>query len=99
MQYIQKKSLPISLGTDYEIVSQETLDPVKLSDHIFYWLDKVKAYTTKLGYEKYERCIQDIVTKGNSSVRQRNVFERTGEVYEVTAHNIKEFNLGEPIWS
>lgn len=95
----ENKWRAIRFGTNAEIVSHETLERIKLSDHIFYWLDKVSSNTQKLGYEKYVQCIEDIVTKGNSSTRQRRVFENTGEVSEVTAHNIKEFNLGEPVWS
>jgi carboxylate-amine ligase len=95
----ENKWRAIRYGTDAEIVRHETLKTIKLSDHIFYWLEKLHPYTVKLGYEKYSKCIENIVSQGNSSSRQRKVYERTGEVSEVTAHNIKEFNLGEPIWS
>lgn len=95
----ENKWRAIRFGTDAEIVSHETLERIKLSDHIFYWLEKLNSYTVKLGYEKYVQCIEDIVTKGNSSARQRRIFESSGDVAAVTAHNIKEFNLGKPIWS
>jgi len=94
----ENKWRAIRYGTDAEIVSHETLDSIKLSDHILNWLDKLNPYIVKLGYKSYAKCIEDILLKGNSATRQRRIYQDTGDVMEVVRHNIDEFQRGEPIW-
>ncbi len=94
----ENKWRAIRYGTDAEIISHETLDRIKIADHIFYWLEKLNPYIVKLGYEKYAKCIQDIILKGNSSTRQRRVYKSREDVFDVIRHNIAEFKQGEPIW-
>lgn len=95
----ENKWRAIRYGTEAEIVRQEDLACIKLSDSIFYWLEKLSPYTQMLGYEKYVECLGDIVRKGNSAARQRKVMEQEGDLFAVIRHNIAEFEQGHPIWS
>ncbi len=95
----ENKWRAIRYGTEAEIVRQEDLECIKLSDSIFYWLEKLESYAQRLGYEKYIECLGDIVRKGNSAARQRKVMENEGDLFAVIRHNIEEFEKGSPIWS
>lgn len=95
----ENKWRAIRSGTEAEIISHETLECLKLSDHIYYWLEKLNPYIVTLGYERYATCIADILRYGNSAKRQCKVFNRAHEINDVIQHNIKEFEKGEPIWS
>lgn len=94
----ENKWRAIRYGTDAEIVRQEDLECISLSDSISYWLEKLGPYVKKLGYEKYIQCLNDILDKGNSAARQRKVMDSTGDLFAVVRHNIAEFENGKPIW-
>jgi carboxylate-amine ligase len=95
----ENKWRAIRYGLEAAIISYKTLDTIRLCDQINYWLVKVKPYIQKLGYQKYEDCIRNILEKGNSSSRQRNIMKQTGILMDVVRHNILEFERGEPIWN
>jgi len=95
----ENKWRAIRYGMHAEIISHETLDTFKLSEHLRLWLDKLQPYIRSLGYEQYQDCLEQIITKGNSASRQRNIFNDSGDVFDVIRHNIAEFERGEPIWS
>ncbi len=94
----ENKWRAIRYGTQAHMINHETLEPVLLSDHILQWIEKLKPYTLALGYERYILCIQDILLKGNSTARQRSIYEASADVFDVVRHNIDEFERGEPIW-
>jgi carboxylate-amine ligase len=95
----ENKWRALRYGIDAEIISHETLETIKLSEHIKFWLEKLDPYFVKLGYEKYATCLKEIVLRGNSAERQRKVMTETDDIYEVIKHNIAEFDRGQPIWS
>ena len=95
----ENKWRSLRFGMEAEIISHETLETIKLSEHILYWIEKLEPYFIKLGYEKYKTCLQEIVKYGNSATRQRNVMDMTGDIQDVIRHNVREFELGKPIWS
>ena len=70
-----------------------------LKDDITDWLTKLESYTEKLGYQEYVQTIRDIITHGNSSTRQRKVFESTGDLKAVVRHNAAEFAARKPIFT
>lgn len=94
----ENKWRSIRYGIDADIISYETYTEHKLSDNIYYWLDKLTPYVSKLKYEKYVACIHDMVEKGNSSSRQREVMRKTGDIMEVVRFNVQELECGKPIW-
>jgi glutamate---cysteine ligase / carboxylate-amine ligase len=94
----ENKWRALRYGIDAEIISHESLETIKLSAHITDWLEKLDPYFVKLGYEKYAKCLKEIVLMGNSAARQRKVMTETDDIYEVIKHNIAEFNREEPLW-
>ena len=51
-----------------------------------------------LGYESYIATLRQILAEGNSSMRQRAVFTRTGSLHQVVQQNIAEFRARAPLW-
>jgi carboxylate-amine ligase len=94
----ENKWRAIRFGTEAEIISQETFEKIKLSDQLFFWLDRLQPYAQNLGYEKYIMCLGDIIVKGNSTTRQRKVMAETQDIMQVVRHNIHEFEKREPYW-
>jgi carboxylate-amine ligase len=94
----ENKWRAIRFGTEAEIISQETFEKIKLSDQLFFWLDRLQPYAQNLGYEKYIMCLGDIIVKGNSTTRQRKVMAETQDIMQVVRHNIHEFEKREPGW-
>lgn len=94
----ENKWRAIRYGTKAQIIRHQTLEVSSLSDNIEMWMNRVRPYIQKLGYEKYAECIQTIFQYGNSSVRQRRVMEKTQDIRAVIQHNVREFDNGEPIW-
>lgn len=94
----ENKWRTIRHGTSANLIDHKTLETYKLSDRIMHWLELLDPYIEKLGYQKYASCVKDILQKGNSSERQRRVMARHNDIRQVVEFNIKEFELGQPIW-
>ncbi len=94
----ENKWRAIRYGTEAEIIRHQTLEVVSLSDHIHMWIDRMRPYIRKSGYEKYVEFIQTVLERGNSSARQRRVMAKTNDIRKVIEHNVREFDKGEPIW-
>lgn len=94
----ENKWRAIRFGVDAEIIKETTLEMVSIKEDIYRIIDEMTPYIDELGYQKYMNCVQDILEKGNSSVRQRKVMESSGNINDVIFHNIKEFGLGCPVW-
>ena len=62
------------------------------------WIKSIGPYLKELKYGEYIAVINEIIEKGNSSERQYKIFESSKDLKEVIRHNVKEFELGEPIW-
>ena len=95
----ENKWRAIRFGMDAEIISHETLRLKKLSKSILYWVDRLKPYSDKLGYQDFMQCIVKIVRNGNSSTRQRNVMKYFNDIHRVVESNVLEFESGEPRWN
>ena len=95
----ENKWRAIRHGLNADIISHESLRNKSLSDNIHFWLDRLQPYSDKLGYHKYMTCLRDVLEKGNSSSRQRNVMKYYNDIQQVVKSNVNEFDAGEPIWS
>lgn len=100
MQWVMRENKwrAIRYGIQAEIINHKTFELKKLSDSIHFWLEHLAPYAQKLGYEPYMQCISDIVEKGNSASRQRAIMLHSGDIHDVVTFNIREFELGQPIW-
>lgn len=93
----ENKWRAIRHGLEAEIITNP-LNPSKyLRNDIIEWTNKLKPYAKKLGYENYLEDILKICRHGNSSDRQRRIFEKTGSLIEVVKYNIAEFNNKAPL--
>jgi carboxylate-amine ligase len=94
----ENKWRTIRYGLDAQVISQKTLESKPLRVDLEQWLEKLSPYIARLEYETQEENIRNIIAKGNSSLRQRKVFEREGDLNAVVSHIIREFEEMEPIW-
>jgi carboxylate-amine ligase len=85
-------------GLDAELVSN-TPGGVRIYQDIEQWIERLSDYTENLHYQPYIATIRDILAYGNSSTRQRNIFNATNSLEEVVKYNIKEFIAGARLWS
>lgn len=63
------------------------------------WIVKLTPLAEQLGYERYLETIKNICRYGNSSIRQRAVYERTQSLQEVVRFNTSEFLERSPNWN
>lgn len=85
-------------GLDAQLVISLDGNTRSVRDDIELWLGKVAGYAESLGYVAYMETIKDILAKGNSSQRQRIIYEDTGSLKKVVKHNIEEFTQRKPLW-
>lgn len=85
-------------GLEAEMVVNSDGDTKAIKDEIEEWILKTAPYAEKLGYTKYVSMLRDILNKGNSSSRQREVFAKTGSLQAVARHNAEEHAKRTPIW-
>lgn len=64
---------------------------------ILEWLEKLAPYEKQLGYQKYVNALRNIVEKGSSSSRQRNVYAKTNSLADVVKFNVEEFYCRKPL--
>jgi carboxylate-amine ligase len=62
------------------------------------WLEKLKPYASKLGYNRYLTNLREIMKNGSSSERQRLRFAKTKRLEDVVELNIEELRHGMPRW-
>jgi carboxylate-amine ligase len=85
-------------GLKADLISNTEGETKPIAEEIEEWLVKTADYAESLGYAKYVEHLRDILSKGNSTDRQREVFTKTGSLKEVVRHNVQEFNNRSPIW-
>lgn len=85
-------------GLDAELVLNMQGETKPIRKDIEDWLHKTAKYRETLDYGKYIQTLRQILANGNSSHRQRRVFEETGSLQTVVRHNIDEFESRHPIW-
>lgn len=69
----------------------------RVDDDIREWLDKLAPYIQALGYQPYVDALLAILQHGNSSQRQRAVYQATGSLEAVVRHNVAEFKARRPV--
>lgn len=69
----------------------------RVDDDIREWLDKLAPYIQTLGYQPYVDTLLAILQHGNSSQRQRAVYQATGSLEAVVRHNVAEFKARRPV--
>lgn len=94
----ENKWRAIRYGLDAKIIRHSSLDEESLRDNFAAWLDRLAPYVTRMQYEPYVATIREILEKGNSASRQRQVFKKSGKLMDTVAHNVREFEAGHPVW-
>jgi len=85
-------------GLSADIVVSLDGETRPVSQHIAEWLEKLRPLAQKLGYQRHVEVLRDILERGNSSSRQRKVFDRFQTLEQVVAFNVCEFNARAPLW-
>ena len=85
-------------GLDAEIVINNDGETKPIKEDIFQWIERLQPFYKKFGYRQYQATLVAMLEKGNSSSRQRRVFQATGSLKEVYAHCIEEQCHGSPLW-
>jgi carboxylate-amine ligase len=88
----------IRYGLDAELVMNTGGKTRLLRDDISEWVERLIPYAEKLGYQSYMNALLTMVEHGNSSTRQRRVFEQTGSLEEVVRFNSEEYRRQAPLW-
>ncbi len=86
-------------GLEARLVKSLDGDTKMVRDDIGEWLEKLAPYIEKLGYGKYVETIRNIMSNGNSSARQRAIYEKTASLEEVSKFNTEEFFARSPLWA
>lgn len=85
-------------GLDADLIVNHKGKTSKLREEIRKWITTLRSYTSRLRYESYIATVEDVLARGNSASRQVQVFETTRSLEDVVRHNVKEFEMLEPIW-
>lgn len=85
-------------GVRAELVVTGNGDTKNLVRDINDWLVKLQPYITELQYEPYMVTLRQILMRGNSAERQRQIYSATHDFKEVVAFNMREFAAGAPLW-
>lgn len=93
----ENKWRAIRYGLDADLVTLEG-KPRPLRDDLNDWLTQLQPLAEKLGYQVYMERLAQIIARGNSSQRQRAVYQRTGSLEAVVMHNVAEFEAQRPLW-
>jgi carboxylate-amine ligase len=94
----ENKWRAIRYGLNGEMIHPSSKQTFVMQENISHWLGKLEPYSKAYKYENYLKTLQDILEKGNSSVRQLAVYEKTKDLHEVTMHNVLEFERNMPGW-
>lgn len=90
----ENKWRSIRYGLKAEIIKSHTKKLIPVSEDIQFWLQELKPYSEKLGYQAYMKDVQQIVDHGNSSERQHALFIEGNDLHRVTQFNVMEFERG-----
>ncbi len=94
----ENKWRSIRYGLDAELVMNTEGKLKLLRDDVEEWVVKLLPYAERLGYQNYLSNLLSIVERGNSSARQRAVFQKTQSLEEVVKFNMAECARQVPIW-
>ena len=86
-------------GLDANLVASLDGATKLVREDIVEWIEKLNPYTERLGYQPYVESLKSILLHGNSTDRQRRVFERTGgSLIDVVKHNVAEHRNRKPLF-
>lgn len=85
-------------GLDAELVMNVDGKTKPVKQDLKEWIEKLKYNAQQLGYLKYFEDLLEIIEKGNSSSRQRAIFQKNNSLEDVVKHNVAEFIDQYPRW-
>ena len=85
----------MSNGLDCDIINIDG-NTKPLKDDLLEWCDRLKPYFKQLNYHQYLEQFYQILQFGNSSTRQKKVYQKTGSFEQVVKHNVEEFKIQKP---
>jgi glutamate---cysteine ligase / carboxylate-amine ligase len=97
--YRENKWRAIRYGLEASIITSRTGQTELLQEDLERWMVKLQPYIHAMKYDRYVDIIPQVIAKGNSSQRQRKVYNESGDLIAVILHNIMEFEQGQPIWN
>jgi carboxylate-amine ligase len=83
-------------GLEAEIIRDEEGNVMSLRRSISDIVDRLAPTAERLGCLKELRGIDDILERGTSSTRQREVYRETGDLSRVVDHLVHELQSGKP---
>lgn len=95
----ENKWRAIRHGLNGEMIHPTGRKTFVIKENIAHWLEKLEPYCKIYKYENSMRTLNEILTQGNSSIRQLDVFHRTNDLHEVVKHNVTEFETNKPKWN
>ena len=94
----ENKWRAVRFGLDAKLVTHLDGSVKPLREDVLDWCQRIAGNVAALGYEPYFATLRQILADGNSSMRQRAVFARTGSLEQVVQQNIAEFRARAPLW-
>ena len=94
----ENKWRALRYGLDAEFINHRTLERKPLRVDILDRLEVMEPFFKTHGYDEQLACLRMICLRGNSAQRQRRIHEKTGNIDDVLAHNVRECEAREPIW-
>lgn len=85
-------------GLEANLVMNKEGKTKSVREDIEEWVERVKPYTEKLGYQRYMADLLEITRNGNSAERQRKIHQRTDSLEEVVKLTVDEFMAQTPHW-
>ncbi len=93
----ENKWRAMRFGLDADIVTSADGDYCSLRTSLEEWIQRLKPYYDKLGYNEYLTDLQLIINYGNSAARQTMLFQLHQHLTAVALNNIQEFEAGLPL--
>ena len=94
----ENKWRAMRFGLDAKLVTHLDGGVKPLRDDVLDWCERIAPNVAALGYEPYFATLRQILADGNSSMRQRAVYARTGCLRQVVQQNVAEFRARTPLW-
>lgn len=94
----ENKWRAIRHGLDAQLIVDTEGATKPIAHDILEWLEKLKPYQKKLGYQQYCNTLQKVIERGGSSFRQREIYGKTNSLQDVVKFNVEEFVSRSPIY-
>lgn len=89
--YRENKWRAMRYGLDAELIINLQGETRLIKEEITNWIERLTPYIEKYHYKDYIGCLKNIIHHGNSSSRQKKIFEKTHSLKNVVQHNVDEF--------